>query len=193
MNCATRVAICLAVVATAIAAPARGNLIVNGGFETGDFTGWTHSNQALVDSSGGFSGYAPHSGSFFAALGTVGSVGNLSQTFADTAGQTLQISLWLASNGTTPNEFDIEFNGVTLFDQINIPTQPYTNITETVLATGSDTLTISERDDPDWLALDDVSVVPVGVPEPASLAIFSTALVGLGLIRRRRRQARPMA
>ena len=79
---------------------------------------------------------------------------------------------------------------MTLFDQVNIPTQPYTNITRTVVATGSDTLTLSERNDPNYLGLDDVSVLPTGpasVPEPASVAILGAALAGLAVIRRRRR------
>jgi hypothetical protein len=39
------------------------------------------------------------------------------------------ISFWLSSDGGTPNEVDAEFDGVTLFDQTNIPASGYTQIT----------------------------------------------------------------
>ena len=48
--------------------PAPANLIVNGGFETGNFSGWTHST--LDDNSLGVDSFAPHSGldaAFFGA------------------------------------------------------------------------------------------------------------------------------
>jgi hypothetical protein len=52
-----------AVAALSIAHPASANLITNGGFETGDFTGWTHVGGAVVF---GASGLPPHSGKFVA-------------------------------------------------------------------------------------------------------------------------------
>jgi hypothetical protein len=168
---------------------ANANLIDNGGFETGDFTGWTVSAGATgVSGTGGPGGYSPHSGDFYAFLGNVGGLGSLSQTFSDNAGSSYTVDLFLASNGTTPNEFDVQINGVSLFSQVDIPGQDYTEITGTFTGTGSDTLTLLERDDPNYLALDDVSVNLAGtaVPEPASLALFGAGLLGLGWIRRRK-------
>jgi hypothetical protein len=172
------------------AAPASAELIVNGGFETGDFTGWTvASNNTGVESSG-FDGYSPHSGSFFAALGNVECCGSMSQTFVDTPGGTLDVNLFLASDGQTPNRFSIELNGATLFDHANISAGGYVHITGSGLATGLDTLTLFSRDDPGWLALDDVSVTErTGVPEPTSLALLTSALVGFGWYWRRRQSA----
>jgi hypothetical protein len=141
------------------AQPAKANLIVNGGFETGDFSGWTVS----ADSTGvgpAFYVFVPNSGTYFAFLGNIGGLGTLSQTVSDTAGQVYTLSMYLSSDGATPNEFKIQWNGTTLYDQTDLPnTSPsYNLLTFTVQGTGTDTLTLSERDDPGYLALDDVSL-----------------------------------
>jgi hypothetical protein len=49
-----------AAAALSIAHPAKANLVTNGGFETGDFTGWTVSGSAAV----GVDFVPPHSGAF---------------------------------------------------------------------------------------------------------------------------------
>lgn len=98
-----------------------GNLVANCGFETGDFTDWTlRGNTGFLSVESNFSGYLPHSGNYFASLGAVGSLGYLSQTVSDTAGQQYTFSLYYASNGTFPNELDVEFNSTTLFDQTRV-------------------------------------------------------------------------
>jgi hypothetical protein len=179
--------------AVGLSLQAQANFINNGGFETGDYTGWTLSGNTsglFVRTSGQPGGYDPNSGTFFAAGGPAGSLGFISQTFSDTAGQDLQISYYFASNGTTPNEFEVLYNAAVLFDQSDIPATgvsspwPYVNHTFNVTATGSDTLEFGFRDDPSVLALDDVSVNPLStVPEPFSFLMVSTGLASLGLIR----------
>jgi hypothetical protein len=176
---------------------AQADLLTNGGFETGDFTGWTVNAGATgVFGPGDRAGYNPHSGNWYAALGTVGSLGTLSQTFSDSAGTPLVISLWLDNNnGLTPNEFRVDFNGATLFDQQNIlQTAGYEQLTLDVVGTGSDTLTLFERNDPSYFALDDVSVNPaVAVPEPSSLPLLLAGLTMIGgtfYFGRRKKEAR---
>jgi hypothetical protein len=142
------------------------NLVTNGGFETGDFTGWTlNASSTKVAKTLGL----VHSGKYSANLGQSKTLGWLSQTLATSAGQTYQISLWLRNKknnrGATPNEFQVQWEGMTLFDRVNIPYGAWTNLQFTVTATNSGSLLrLGFRDDPYYLGLDDVSVKPVVAP-----------------------------
>jgi len=164
-----------------------GNLVANCGFETGDFSHWTVSAGATgVSSSFGPGNYDPNSGSFYAYLGNVGSLGTISQSLATTNGDQYELDFYLASNGTTPNEFKVEVNGDVLFDQVDIPsTSGYVLHTFDFTATGPTTLTFFERDDPNFLALDDVSVAETSVPEPTSVVLMLTLLAVTGMRLRR--------
>jgi uncharacterized repeat protein (TIGR03803 family) len=165
---------------TVVPAAPQGGLVQNGGFETGDFTGWILSgitNATFVDDSS-VSGITPHSGIFEAASGASGSLGYLSQTLSTVAGARYLLSFWLDSpDGSTPNEFLVSWNRTTLFNQTNLPAISWTNLQFTVTATGTSTaLQFGFRDDPSWLALDDVSVVL------AQLRIVGISLSGTNLV-----------
>jgi hypothetical protein len=137
----------------------QSNLVVNGGFETGDFTGWDGGGNDVDD--GSDSDTIPHTGDYEAEFGSVGELGYISQTLSTTPGATYLLSFWLNSpDGQTPNEFQVSWNGTTLFDETDIPAIGWTNIQFVVTATGSSTeLQFGAQDDPSYLALDDVSVV----------------------------------
>ena len=167
-----------------------GNVIVNCGFETGDFTGWTLTGNT------GFTGVTSgspyvNSGTYGAYLGPVGSDGFLSQSFL---GNTLTFvfrqdpaywglddvffvdlgpcnlyaycniysaGFWLYNDGGTPNDFTVYFNGVDHGpDLVNFGGFPYTEYVAT---------------------LDGYST-----PEPGTMLLFGSGILGLaGVIRRK--------
>jgi len=156
-------------------------LVENGGFETGDFTGWDLFGGDTKDNdvtNVEINGIAPHSGNYYAELGSAGSLSYLSQTLATTAGESYVLSLWLNSpDGLAPNQFEVLWNGTTLFNQTNLPATGWTNLQFVVAATVTNTvLEFGFRDDPSILGLDDVSVNP-DRPSISGLSIEGANLV----------------
>jgi hypothetical protein len=166
-----------------------GNLIVNCGFETGDFTGWAQTGNLGNTSVTG----APYnfSGNFGAKLGPVGSDGFLSQSFLgntisfafrddpgfwglDTVAvtpfvscgvncETYAVSFWLLSDGLTPNDFTVFWNGVDVGPSlVDSGAFPYTLFSGFVDGTTGTT------------------------PEPSSLILIGTGLFCVvGVVRRK--------
>ena len=155
--------------------------IGNGDFETGDFSDWAltggGSPADFVDNG---TYITPHSGTYVADFGQLGSLAYLSQTLPTVAGQSYLLSLWLDSPNvnkkTTPNEFSVTWNGSTLFDQFNISKIGWTNLQFVVNATSSSTtLQFGGRNDRWYLGLDDVSVV--SIPAPSFQTVAQTGSV----------------
>jgi subtilase family serine protease len=140
----------------------------NGGFESGNFSGWSLNASSKYDFVTTSSGLV-HSGSNGAALGQTGSLGYLYQTLATSPGQNYLLSLWLDNPnnpaGASPNQFQVQWNGTTLFNQTNLPFMAWTNLQFVVTATGTSTvLKFGFQDNPYYLGLDDISVLPVSAP-----------------------------
>jgi hypothetical protein len=88
-------------------------------------------------------------------------------------GQAYEISFWLKNDSADPtNEFAVSWNGISLYDQINLAVFGWTNLLFNVTATTTNSvLTFGIQNDPSYFGLDDVSVLPV----PACQAVTKAA------------------
>jgi len=179
----------MAIAAIGLSAPAQAaELVTNGGFETGNFAGWTQGGNLGFQS---VTGGAAHSGSFGAHLGPVGSPGTLSQLLNTVAGQTYTISFWLANEGNPPDSFTASFDGNPLLFSLS-DSAPFGYQQFSFIATGTapTLLQFTFQQNPSFWDLDDISVQgPAGsVPEPATWAMMLLGFAGIGAAMRRRRK-----
>ena len=157
-------------------------LVQDGGFEAGDFTYWTlsggltaYTNNFVDD--GTYTSYSPLAGNYFAAVGQVATLAYLSQPLPTRAGQFYLLSFWLENpSGATPNQFLVQWNTNStstnvIFNQLNMGTFGWSNLQFVVNAsTNLTTLQFGFRNDIDYFALDNVSVMPAPVPAIQALA-----------------------
>jgi hypothetical protein len=176
----------IAVVASAGLTARAQNLVMNPGFETGDFTSWTQfgdTDFTGVDTSSP-DGTPPHSGSFLAFFGPVGSDGGIMQTITAPAGM-FNVDFWLAAgDGTSTDHFSASLGGTTFYSTVGVGPFDYIHITATVAAGANPVLQFTTENAPSWWDLDDISVV--AVPEPGTLGLIALGAIGLvGALRKR--------
>jgi hypothetical protein len=163
-------------------------LVQDGGFEAGDFCYWTlsgglsaYTNNFVDD--GTYTYYSPVAGIYFAALGQVSTLAYLSQPLPTRAGQLYLLSFWL-ENPYSPrlNQFVVQWNTNatsvnTIFNQANMGVFGWSNMQFVVTAaTSLTTLQFGFRNDNDFFALDNVSVLPVPGPAIQAPALANGSL-----------------
>lgn len=166
------------------AAPANANLLINGSFETGSLSDWSHTGNLGFTSvvSGG-----AQDGIYRVSEGPIGSEGLLSQTFATTASASYLLSGWVNGVASSPSHINFYWNSVSVvFIGDPVPALGWTNYTATVSGTGSDTFTVGFQNDPSFDSLDNFSVT-AAIPEPETYAMLLAGLGLLGFAARRRK------
>ncbi len=149
-------------------------LVVNGGFETGNFSGWTQFGNTSFTSvlSGG-----AHGGTYYASFGPT-SAGGIQQTLVAGPG-TYHIGFWYyAAGGGASDYLTASLGGQQFFsiDGAKAPRQWANVWADVTVTTPNPVLQFTFLNSPSYWYVDDI-----GVPEPATAALLAV----LALLRRR--------
>jgi hypothetical protein len=192
-------ALALTVMALTVCTASHAALVTNGGFETGDFSGWDLTGKVNIGfyetvcangSSFGGTTCTASSGNYAAALGPNGPSVDLSQNVATTPGAEYVLKFYLRNENldqTPDNFFNVNFGGTNVFSSTNSSTFGLTafTINDLVATSATTSLDFIVQNVPGGFFLDDVSLS--AVPEPASVLLVAGALGAIGLIRRKRK------
>jgi len=175
LKCITTFAFLIGVLLIATPGSASANLIVNGDFETGDFTGWTVTpappGQSLIFVGPGEGAPDSTLGANFGGLGPVPDA--ISQTFATTPGAFYTLTFFYRVNDTPElanNAIDVLWNGVSigggLFPQFDVNPGWITPTFHLQATSALTTLEFQSFNRPSYDFIDDVSVTAAPCPQP---------------------------
>ena len=169
----------LSVAAFAGSAGAAVNLVNNGNFETGDFSGWTQWGDT------GFSGVNdPYFDPGVAFFGPVNGFGGIYQDIATVVGEQYTFSFDLSMLDGTPNSFFANFGGLEVMSYTNSGGFGWTHYSFDVIASDATSqIKFGFYDYPAFTFLDNVSVT--ATPAPGALALLGA----VGVVGARRRRA----
>ena len=185
--------------AMVLAAYASPNLVVNGGFDTGDFTGWTIMASPAGCSDFGIANnpadFLSGTGAAFFAGSCVGVYDTIMQDIPTTIGDDYNFTFFVnnTNNVGSASDFQAFWDGALVQDLPGMGNSVYTeySFTEAAAATATP-IAFQGYNQPADYYLDDVSVTDLGpaslvaVPEPP-LAVLLCSGLGLVLLARRLR------
>jgi hypothetical protein len=169
------------------AQPAYATIVTNGGFEAGDFSGWTQFGDSDFTSVGCPPNGSPvfvAEGNCAASFGPFGDTGGISQELTLHVGTHYLLSFALMPDGGIPSSFSVSLGNVS-FSLDNPAASGYQTYTFDVFATSAlENLVFTFRDDPGFLFLDAVNLA---IPEPGTIALLAIGLAGLLVMGLRRK------
>jgi len=146
----------IAAASIGLALSAQAQIIVNGGFETGDFSGWTQFGDSGFD---GVDTFYPHTGAFQAYFGS-GTASGIRQSLTANAGDRLIVQFWITTDfGDVPNTCTVTLDGQPVADLANFRNTIYRSFSATITVTSANPeLVFTLMNASDYFELDDVTV-----------------------------------
>lgn len=162
------------------------NLVQNPGFETGDLTDWYVTGDGANMHVGMDD---PHSGTYAFDGSPTGAEGYVNQDFSGLGNNQYNLQFYIDQRNTNGNIFQVLWDGQVVYQLNNYANTGYQLVQINGLQAFGGTGTLSfgfiGSDSASW-SLDDADLEQANTPEPGSLVLFGSGIVGVGELVRRR-------